>query len=50
MQQTNQQVGRSLFGAPSMLGQAIGNSRLTRLTTARTRGKPPPFGADRQSG
>ncbi len=32
----------SFSGAPLMLGQATGNSGLTRLTTARTRGKPPP--------
>ncbi len=30
-------------GAPLVLGQATGDPRLTRLTTARTRGKPPPF-------
>ncbi len=29
--------------APLVLGQAMGNTGLTQLTTARTRGKPPPF-------
>ncbi len=32
----------SHFGAPLVLGQATGNSRLIRLTTAWTQGKPPP--------
>jgi hypothetical protein len=32
----------SHFGAPLVLGQAMGNSGFTRPTTARTRGKPPP--------
>ncbi len=38
---TNKLVS-SLFGTPLMLGQATGNFGLTKLTTARTRGKPPP--------
>jgi len=38
---TNKLVS-SLFGAPLVLGQTTGNSGLTRLTTARIRGKPPP--------
>jgi hypothetical protein len=29
-------------GAPLVLGQAVGNPGLTRLTTTRIRGKPPP--------
>jgi hypothetical protein len=32
----------SIFGAPLVLRQISGNPRLTRLTTARTWGKPPP--------
>jgi len=38
---TNKLVS-SHFGAPLVLKQAMGNSGLTRLTTARTQGKPPP--------
>ncbi len=38
---TNKLVS-SLFGALLMLGQATGDFGLTRFTTARTRGKPPP--------
>ncbi len=38
---TNKLVN-SLSGAPLVLGHATGNSRLTRLITAQTRGKPPP--------
>jgi len=37
---TNKLVS-SFSGAPLMLGQATGNSGLTRLTTARIQGKPP---------
>ncbi len=37
----NKLIG-SHSGAPLVLGQATSNSRLTRLTTARTQGKPPP--------
>jgi hypothetical protein len=43
---TNHKVVSSLYGAPLVQGQATGDSRLTRLTrltTVRTRGKPPPF-------
>ncbi len=38
---TNKLVS-SLSGTPLVLKQAMGNPRLTRLTTARTQGKPPP--------
>ncbi len=38
---TNKSIS-SLSRAPLALGQATGNSGLTRLTTAQTRGKPPP--------
>jgi hypothetical protein len=38
---TNKLVS-SHFGTPLVLGQATGNFGLTWLTTARTRGKPPP--------
>ncbi len=38
---TNKLVS-SLFEAPLVLGQATGNFGLTKLTMARTRGKPPP--------
>ncbi len=44
----NQEEGQALvihsthFVTPLVLGQATGNSGLTRLTTTQTRGKPPP--------
>jgi hypothetical protein len=41
IQPTNKLVS-SLSGAPLVLGQATGDSGLTRLTTARIWGKPPP--------
>ncbi len=42
LHQTNTPVGQYYVGAPLVLGQATGNFGLTRLTMARTRGKPPP--------
>ncbi len=39
---TNHKLVSSLSGAPLVLGRATGDLGLTRLTTARTRGKPPP--------
>ncbi len=41
IQPTNKLVS-SLSRTPLVLGQTTGNSGLTRLTTARIRGKPPP--------
>jgi hypothetical protein len=40
LHQTNPQVDWHSVGAPLVLGQVTGDFGLTRLTTARTRGKP----------
>ncbi len=40
---TNHKLVSSLFRAPLVLGRATSDFGLTRFTTARTRGKPPPF-------
>jgi hypothetical protein len=42
LHQTNQQVGQYIVGTPLVLGRVMGDLGLTRLTTAQTRGKPPP--------
>ncbi len=39
---TKQQVGQCIVGALLVHGQATGKHRLTKFTTARTWGKPPP--------
>ncbi len=42
LHKTNKQVGQHKVAAPLVLERTTSNLRLTRLTTARTRGKPPP--------
>ncbi len=42
LHKTNKQVGQHKVGAPLVLGKAMGDLGLTRLTTAQIRGKPPP--------
>jgi hypothetical protein len=42
LHKAKQQVGQCIAGALLVLGQATGKLELTRLTMARTGGKPPP--------